>query len=184
MKRALLIIDYSNDFIDDKGALTCGDAGQSLDDPILEQINATLDNDDFVFVCNDQHQEDDAYDPEALLFPPHNLEGSWGAELYGASGRLLQALLREGHPNVRFLGKQRYSAFFGTPLDMMLRARNVEHLTVVGVCTDICVLHTVIDACYLGYMVTVPREACTTITPNGQDWAINHMRDCLSVEVL
>ena len=28
---ALLVIDYSNDFVADNGALTCGAAGQALD---------------------------------------------------------------------------------------------------------------------------------------------------------
>jgi nicotinamidase-related amidase len=31
---ALLIIDYTNDFVDDKGALTCGKPAQELDDAI------------------------------------------------------------------------------------------------------------------------------------------------------
>lgn len=184
MKRALLIIDYSNDFVDPKGAMTCGPAAQALDEPILTQIRHTLDKDDFVFICNDAHDEGDAYDPEAVLFPPHNLIGSWGAEIYGNTGRLVRALLAKGHDNVVMLPKPRYSAFYGTPLDMMLRQRNVEALTVVGVCTDICVLHTVIDACYRGYMVTVPEDACATIFPHGQEWALNHMRTCLAVEIV
>lgn len=32
---ALLIIDYTNDFVDDKGALTYGKPAQELDDAIL-----------------------------------------------------------------------------------------------------------------------------------------------------
>ncbi len=183
MKRALLIIDYSNDFVDEKGVMSCGEAGRALDEPILAQIRHTLDRDDFVFVCNDAHEEGDAYAPEAVLFPPHNLVGSWGAEIYGTTGKLIRALLAKGHPNVTMVPKQRYSAFYGTPLDMMLRQRNVEMLTVVGVCTDICVLHTVIDACYRGYVVAVPANACATPFAHGQEWALAHMRTCLGVEI-
>ena len=33
---ALLIIDYTNDFVADKGALTCGAAGQVLAAPVYQ----------------------------------------------------------------------------------------------------------------------------------------------------
>ena len=78
---ALLVIDYSNDFVDDKGALTCGEAGQALDKHIVKQIERALYLDEFIFICNDEHKDHDRYDPEALLFTPNNIKGSWGAEL-------------------------------------------------------------------------------------------------------
>jgi nicotinamidase-related amidase len=184
MNKALLIVDYSNDFISDQGALSCGAIGQAVDTAIAEKIEAALAGDDFIFVCNDEHDKDDAYDPEALLFPPHNLAGSWGAEIYGKTGERIRKLLAGRHEKVVYLPKKRYSAFYGTPLDYMLRARNVRELTVVGVCTDICVLHTVIDAIYKGYTVKVPENCCATIIGHGQEWAINHMKNCLNVEII
>lgn len=184
MNKALLIIDYSNDFISDDGALSCGAIGQAVDEAIVEKINATLATGGFIFICNDEHEAGDAYDPEARLFPPHNLAGSWGAEIYGKTGQLLRKLLSARHEKVVYLPKKRYSAFYGTPLDYMLRARNIQELTVVGVCTDICVLHTVIDAVYKGYTVRVPEKCCATIIRHGQEWAINHMRSCLDVEII
>ncbi len=184
MNRALLIIDYSNDFVDDKGALTCGKAGQELDERIVAEIEKALKNDDFIFVCNDEHTANSPYNPESMLFPPHNIIDTWGAEIYGKTGQLVNKLLAEGQEKVRYLPKIRYSALFGTPLDMMLRFRDVTQLTVVGVCTDICVLHTVIEATYAGYIVTVPENCCATIIPHGHQWAINHMRDCLGVEII
>jgi len=41
--------------------------------------------------------------------------------------------------------KRRYSGFFDTDLEARLRAAQPEQVTVVGVCTDICVLHTIAD---------------------------------------
>ena len=73
------MIDYSNDFVADNGALTCGAAGQALDKHIVKQIEKALFLDEFIFVCNDEHQENDRYNPEALLFPAHNIRGTWGA---------------------------------------------------------------------------------------------------------
>lgn len=184
MNRALLIVDYSNDFVADEGSLSCGKPAQALDEQIVEQIELALKNDDFIFICNDEHIEDSPYNPESMLFPAHNIAGTWGAEIYGQTGKLVKKLLSEGREKVRYIPKLRYSAFFGTPLNMMLRFRDVDHLTVVGICTDICVLHTVIEATYAGYIVTVPEKCCSTFTKHGQEWAIEHMRDCLSVEII
>lgn len=181
---ALLVIDYSNDFVDDRGALTCGEAGQALDKHIVKQIERALYLDEFIFICNDEHKDHDRYDPEALLFPPHNIKGSWGAELYGKSGEMLRELLATGNERVIYLPKTRFSAFFATPLDAMLRARKVHGLTVTGVCTDICVLHTVIDAIYKHYSVSLVENCCATCMPHGQEWAIAHMRDCLGAEII
>ena len=44
------------------------------------------------------------------------------------------------------MDKTRYSAFAGTDLEMKLRERGIEEVHLVGVCTDICVLHTAVDA--------------------------------------
>lgn len=184
MKKALLIIDYSNDFIADEGALSCGKAGQALDDAIVALIDLFMAADDFIFACIDEHMADDPFDPESVLFPSHNLKGSWGAKIYGKTGELIKKQLLAKNDKVTYLPKTRYSAFFGTTLDAMLRARGVAELTIVGVCTDICVLHTVIDAVYAGYQVNVVGDCCATIMENGQEWSLNHMQNCLGVTII
>lgn len=37
-KKALIIVDYSNDFIADSGKLTCGGAGQAIEGYLVERI--------------------------------------------------------------------------------------------------------------------------------------------------
>ena len=44
------------------------------------------------------------------------------------------------------MDKTRFSAFAGTDLELLLRARGITELHLVGVCTDICILHTSVDA--------------------------------------
>lgn len=48
MKKALLIIDYTNDFIADNGSLTCGKPAQALEDYLIELANKFYDNGDYV----------------------------------------------------------------------------------------------------------------------------------------
>ena len=58
--------------------------------------------------------------------------------------------------------KRRYSAFFGTDLDLVLRENHVENVIVVGTKTNCCIRATVTDAYYLDYHVIVPRDAVAT----------------------
>jgi maleamate amidohydrolase len=51
------------------------------------------------------------------------------------------------------------SAFFGTPLDELLRAEGCDTVVVVGASTSGCVRATAVDALQHGYRVLVPREA-------------------------
>ena len=82
MKKALLIIDYTNDFIADNGSLTCGKPAQALEDYLIESANKFYDNGDYVIFPTDGHTGD-TFSPEYKLFPPHNIVGTPGQELYG-----------------------------------------------------------------------------------------------------
>ena len=53
------------------------------------------------------------------------------------------------------MDKRHYSAFSGTDLDIRLRERGITELCLTGVCTDICVLHTAVDAYNLGYQLMI-----------------------------
>jgi nicotinamidase-related amidase len=55
--------------------------------------------------------------------------------------------------------KKRYSAFFGTPLDEMIRARGVDTLVLAGVNTHACVRMAAIDAYQRDLAVIIAREA-------------------------
>jgi ureidoacrylate peracid hydrolase len=63
-------------------------------------------------------------------------------------------------PGDLVLYKHRYSGFFGTELDDVLRARGIDHLVVVGTTTSVCVESTVRDACFRDYHCLV-LEDCT-----------------------
>jgi ureidoacrylate peracid hydrolase len=62
-------------------------------------------------------------------------------------------------PSDFVLDKPRYSAFFGTSLDMVLAARGIRALMVGGVTTSMCVESTVRDAAQRDIRTFVVREA-------------------------
>ena len=63
-------------------------------------------------------------------------------------------------------------------------------MTVIGVCTDICVLHTVADLRNRDYRVVVPASAVATFDAPGhpgdevQKWALAHLKAVLGARVL
>ena len=58
--------------------------------------------------------------------------------------------------------KRRYSSFFGTDLDLILRENNIKNIVLVGAKTNNCIHATVIDGYYLDYNVYVIRECVGT----------------------
>jgi nicotinamidase-related amidase len=55
--------------------------------------------------------------------------------------------------------KRRYSGFFATDLDLLLRESSVCRIVIVGVKSHVCIRATTQDAFGYGYNVIVPREA-------------------------
>ncbi|WP_028927633.1 cysteine hydrolase family protein [Pseudonocardia acaciae] len=64
------------------------------------------------------------------------------------------------------LPKRRYSAFYGTDLDLLLREQGIGTVVVAGVKTNVCVRATVQDAFAAGYEVVLPREATNSNRPH------------------
>ncbi len=58
--------------------------------------------------------------------------------------------------------KHRYSAFFGTDLDMILRTANIENVIITGVTTENCCHATARDAMFHGYRVAFISDATGT----------------------
>ncbi len=182
MKKALLNIDYTYDFVAEDGALTCGEPGQVLHDYIVDLTKKFHHNGDYVAFLIDLHFENDTRHPESKLFPPHNIAGTAGRELYGELEELYQEIKDSEH--VEYFDKTRYSAFTGTPLELKLRERQIEELHIVGVCTDICILHTAVDAYNKGYKIVIHEKGVASFNQAGHDWALGHFKDTLGGTVV
>ncbi|ANZ57895.1 isochorismatase [Fructilactobacillus lindneri] len=181
-KKALLIIDYTNDFVAENGALTLGKAGQACESEIIKLAEEFKNNGDLVILPTDVHQKDDSYHPETKLFPPHNIRNSWGRKLYG---NLNQWYENHKHlENVWLMDKTRYSSFVGTDLDLILREHHIDTLHLVGVSSDICVLHTAISAYNLNYELVIHENAIASFDPKNQQFALNHFKNVLGAKIV
>ncbi len=79
--------------------------------------------------------------------------------------------------------KHRYSGFFGTELDALLRERNVDTLIVVGATTSVCVESTVRDAMFRDYHCLV-LDDCTAEPIASDAPRSNHQASLLTLELL
>ena len=74
------------------------------------------------------------------------------------------------------LPKTSSSVFISTNIDYVLRNLGVRSLIIAGVLTDQCIDSAVRDACDLGYLVTVPTDACATLSAERHEWALRNNR--------
>jgi nicotinamidase-related amidase len=63
------------------------------------------------------------------------------------------------------IAKRRYSAFFATDLDLLLRGLGVKTLVIMGTLTNVCVHYTSVDAHQYDYHFYVIEDCCM-----GSDW--------------
>lgn len=182
MKRALLNIDYTNDFVAEDGKLTCGEPGQILEGFITALTNEFIKDGDLVVFSIDNHIELDKFHPESRLFPKHNIEGTDGRLLYGSLKDVYY--FNKNNENVIWQDKTRYSAFTGTELELKLRERGINEVHLVGVCTDICILHTAVDAYNKGFKIVVHEAGVASFNQAGHEWALDHFENTLGAEVI
>jgi nicotinamidase-related amidase len=107
----------------------------------------------------------------------------FGRELDGAEG--VHCL--EGEPETQVaaafgvgpddivIPKRRYSAFFATDLDLVLRSFGVQTVIVVGELTDVCVHLTFADAHQHDYVARVVEDCCGGSSRAAHDAALDAM---------
>ena len=68
------------------------------------------------------------------------------------------------------------SVFISTNIDYVLRNLGTKYLIIAGCLTDQCIDSAVRDACDLGYLVTVPTDACATQSAERHEWSLRNNR--------
>jgi ureidoacrylate peracid hydrolase len=91
-----------------------------------------------------------------------------------ADARVIDDLAPQGDEIV--FPKTSSSVFISTNIDYVLRNLGTSYLIIAGCLTDQCVDSAVRDACDLGYLVTVPADACVTLSAERHEWALRNNR--------
>jgi len=170
-KKALIIVDMLNDFVDEKGALYCGDTARSII-PFIQKRRASYRNrKDIVIYLQDSHDEDDK---EFEKFPKHSVAGTWGCEVIPE----LSPMAGE-----KVIPKKRYSGFHGTDLENILKSAGVDEVEVVGVCTSICVMDTVGGLANRDYKTTVPVKGVADFDQKMHQFSLKRMEKIYGADV-
>ena len=133
MANAVLVIDMVRGFMEEGHPLFCGERARRIIPAVQRLLEGEISRGARVFFVCDHHAPDDE---EFNQFPPHCIEGTAETEVIPELAKYKGEVIP----------KKRFSAFFDTPVDEKLKELKPEKLIVCGVCTDICVCHTVSDA--------------------------------------
>ena len=167
MQNILLVIDMQNDFID--GALGTPEALAIL--PRVREKIAAFDGK--VFYTRDTHESEYLSTREGKHLPvPHCLRGTKGWEISSA----LQGLRCDGIVDKPTFGL----------LDLLSLLREEDKkdpivgITLIGVCTDICVISNAMlcKAAFTEADVSVDASCCAGVTQESHKNALSAMRAC------
>ena len=153
-----------NDFIREQGALYCGEQAVGIVPFIAERLKAYRKNDDDVIFLQDAHAQDDK---EFERFPPHCVVDTWGS-------RIIEELAPIQGETI--IPKTRYSGFYGTPLEKILKGLAPETVEVAGVCTSICVMDTVGGLANRDYAIVVPKDGVADFDLRMHDFSLERMQ--------
>jgi ureidoacrylate peracid hydrolase len=105
----------------------------------------------------------------------------------GSADAQMLAELAPGADEIVF-PKTSSSVFISTNIDYVLRNLDIRYLIIAGCLTDQCVDSAVRDACDLGYLVTVPTDACVTQSAERHEWSLRnnrgYCRQCTTQQLL
>ena len=165
-KRVLVVVDMQNDFID--GALGTKEA-EAIVGNVADCIR------DFqgeVVFTRDTHFENYMETQEGKNLPvPHCIKGTNGWEIREELKTLMTG-------EMRIFDKL---TFGSVELGQYLVGQgDVEDVTVIGLCTDICVISNalLIKAFLPDVKVTVDSKCCAGVTPQSHEQALEAMKMC------
>lgn len=165
---AVLVVDMLNDFV--TGALAC-DRGKAIVPATAQLLDAARKAGVPVIFCNDAHIK--GVDWELKLWGDHAIVGTKGAEV------IPELKLSEKDYVVP---KRRYSGFFQTDLDILLRELGIDTVIMTGLHAHMCVRHTSADAYQLGYNVVVAKEATDSFTEEDYNIGIAYLKTCYGAD--
>lgn len=169
-KTALIVVDMLNDFV--TGALKC-DRGLAIVPTCKRLIEGLREIGVPIIYTNDAHIK--GIDHELKLWGDHAIAGTKGAEV------IPELAPQEGD---YIIPKRRYSGFFATDLDMLLKELGVTTVILSGLHAHMCVRHTAADAYQLGYDVVVAKDATDSFTEEDYVYGINYLKGTYGAAIL
>lgn len=90
-------------------------------------------------------------------------------------GRAIAELLAPSEEDY-FVLKPKHSAFYATPLELLLQSLGIRRLILTGVTGDQCILYTAADAYMRDYGLVIPGDCTASLSVQVNEQALEHMR--------
>ena len=167
----LIVIDMQNDFL--TGSLASKEGVEAI--PEVLRVISEFKGD--VYATLDTHGPDYIASNEGHYLPVvHCVKGTWGHQEEDSIASLLKSLSNfKGYIEKPTFGYLGWKEVLG---------EKVESITLIGVCTDICVLSNaaILKAAYPDAKVSVIASACAGVTPQLHEQALAVLKS-IQVEV-
>ena len=164
MKKILVVVDMQNDFID--GALGTPEAVAIV--PYVKELIEGFDGK--VLFTRDTHFENYMDTEEGRNLPvPHCIKGTEGWQIRAELDALRTT---EAIDKITFGSRDL--------VDVLAAEGEIESITFVGLCTDICVISNamVVKAFFPEIPLLVDAKACAGVTPESHSRALEAMKIC------
>ena len=170
MKKALIVIDMQNDFID--GSLGTPEA-QAIVLAVTERVKAAVQNGEKLIFTQDTHHNDYLKTAEGKKLPvEHCIKPGHGWGLVSSLIPFAKDAIVLEKPTFGATGLPQHVA-------------DCEEITVVGLCTDICVISNamLLKAFLPEAKIRVDSTCCAGVTPESHNRALEAMKLC-HIEIL
>ena len=164
MSKILVVVDMQNDFID--GALGTKEA-LGIVPYVKEKIKSF---DGKVYFTRDTHSEAYLSTQEGKNLPvPHCIKGTDGWQIHPQ----LDALRKTEAIDKKTFGSKEL-------IDILNSEKEIDSITFVGLCTDICVISNVLSVktYYPETPLIVDAKGCAGVTPQSHQTALDAMKAC------
>jgi nicotinamidase/pyrazinamidase len=171
MTNVVIVADMIRGFMEPGYPLYLGEKTREIIPNVRRMLEDEKRNGSHIIFLADNHEPDDR---EFEMFPPHCIKGTIETEVIPELADLATEIIP----------KTRYSAFYGTNLDERIRELMPDRVVMCGVCTDICVLHTVADLRDRDYRVEVPADCVATFDEEAHAFALKHIEKVLGAKIV
>lgn len=172
MKKAYIVIDMQNDFID--MALGTKEAVKIVE-PIAKFLSSIPEG-SLVIATRDTHHDDYLSTNEGRYLPvKHCIEGEKGWEICDALKESVKFDEIINKPNFG-ISAEKWKEILGN---------DIEEIILMGLCTDICVVSNALalKVAYPEIKISVVKDLCAGVTPESHEAAIKTMAMC-QVEII
>ncbi|MFI0990741.1 isochorismatase family protein [Streptomyces exfoliatus] len=173
MGRGLIVVDVQKDFCE--GGSVPVEGGARIATAIADLIEQSADGDyQYIVATRDHHIDPGSHFSDTPdfkdSFPVHCVVGGEGGDFHpnfapAATGGKIDAVFFKGAHSASKSGFEGADEH-GTSLTDWLRAREVDHVDVVGIATDHCVRATALDAVKAGFRTRVRLDYSVGVAPD------------------